>query len=62
MDLGEREEGEGRGNRCGRRVGRSTEGNDIEQKYAAVGDWELGIATRKSQMSGKQEVPRTQWG
>ena len=27
----------------------------------AVGDGELGIATRKSQTPGKQEVPRTQW-
>lgn len=26
------------------------------------GEWGMGIATRKSQMSGKQEVPRTQQG
>jgi hypothetical protein len=28
----------------------------------AVGDGELGVATRKSQMLGKQEVHRTQQG
>jgi hypothetical protein len=27
-----------------------------------MGDWELGVATRKSHMPGKQEAPRTQQG
>jgi hypothetical protein len=35
--------------------GRSTEGQEIEQRYIAVGGGELGIATRKSQMPGTQE-------
>jgi hypothetical protein len=30
-----------------------TEGQEIEQKYIAVGDGKLGIATRNSQMPGK---------
>ena len=37
-------------------MGRSQE---IEQRHVAVWDGELGVATRKSQMPGKQEVPRT---
>lgn len=32
----------------------------IEQKCVTVGEGELMIAIRKSQMSGKQEVPRTE--
>jgi hypothetical protein len=32
---------------------------EIEQRSVAMGDGELGIATRKSQMPGKQEPPRT---
>ena len=46
--------------RCGKRLERCREGHKIEQRCIAVGDWELGIATRKSQMPGKQEAPRTQ--
>jgi hypothetical protein len=60
-----REEGEGKGGdiiRCGRKLGRSTEGQEFEQRCVAVGDGELGVATRKTQMPGKQEVPRTQQG
>ena len=45
--------------RCGRRQGRSTEGQKIDL-FEAVEDGELGLATRKSQMPGNQEVPRTQ--
>jgi hypothetical protein len=41
---------------------RSIEGQEIEQKYVAVGDRELGIATRKSQTPEKLEAPRTLWG
>ena len=37
------------------------EGQKIDQKYIAVGDGEQ-VATRKSQMPGKQEPPRTQLG
>jgi hypothetical protein len=33
-----------------------------EKKNTAVGNGELGVATRKSQMPGKQEVPRNQQG
>jgi hypothetical protein len=32
---------------------RNTEGQETEQKYVAVGDEELVVATRKSQMPGK---------
>ena len=32
------------------------EGHEIEQRYVAVGHGELGIATRKSQMPGKQAM------
>jgi hypothetical protein len=40
--------------RCGRKqLGKSTEGQEIEWRYVAVGDGELGVATRKSQMPGK---------
>jgi hypothetical protein len=48
--------------KCGRRQGRSTEGQEFEQRYIAVGDGELGVATRKTQMPGNQEVHRTQKG
>jgi hypothetical protein len=48
--------------RCGRRWEWYTEGQEIEQRYVAMGDGELGVATRKSQMIGKQEAPRTQQG
>jgi len=41
---------------------RSTDAQEIEQRCAAIGDKELGVATRKFQMPGKQEVPRTQQG
>ena len=63
--MGGREEGEGkkRGRiRYGRRWRRCTEGQEIEQRCVAMGDGELGVATRKSQMPGKQEPPRTPWG
>jgi len=46
--------------RCEKRQGRSTEGREIEQKYVPMGDGKPGIATRKSQMPGKQEVLKTQ--
>ena len=48
--------------RYGRRWRRCTEGQEIEQRCVAMGDGELGVATRKSQMPEKQEAPRTQWG
>ena len=42
--------------RHGKRWGRSTEGQKIEGRCVTVGDGELGVATRKSQMPGKQEL------
>ena len=63
--MGGREEGEGnkRGRiKYGRRWRRCTEGQEIEQRCVAMGDGELGVATRKSQMPGTQEIPRTQQG
>jgi hypothetical protein len=57
------EEGEKRVRiRYGRRWRRCTEGQEIEQRCIAMGDGELGVATRKSQMLGKQEPPRPPWG
>jgi hypothetical protein len=49
------EENWGRGKRggrikYGRRWRRCTEDQEIEQWYVAIGDKELGVATRKSQM------------
>jgi hypothetical protein len=41
---------------------RFTEGQEIEQRYVVEGDGELGVDTRKSEMPGKQKVPRTQQG
>ena len=46
----------------GDRERRYTEDQEIEQRCVAMGDGELGVATRKSQMPGKQEAPRTQQG
>jgi hypothetical protein len=46
----------GAGPGCGRGC---TKGQEIEQRCVTVGDGELGVATRKSQMPGKQEVTRT---
>ena len=63
-ELGrKREGGGGRGRiRYGKRWRRCTEGQEIEQRCVAMGDGELGVATRKSQMPGKQEPPRTPRG
>ena len=70
--MGGRGEGEGRRRRrrrekgdritYGKRLERSTEGQRIHQKYLEVVDGKLEVATIKSQMSGKQEVARTQQG
>jgi hypothetical protein len=46
--------------RYGRRLGWSTEGQEIEQRCVAMGNGELGVATRKLQIPRKQETPRTQ--
>ena len=43
--------------RYGRRWRRCTEGQEIEQRCVAMGDGELGLAIRKSQMPRKQEPP-----
>jgi hypothetical protein len=37
------------------------EGQEIEQRCVAMGDGELEVVTRKSQMPGKQEPPRIPW-
>ena len=63
-DLGEREEGEGKGG-AGLGVGGNeggVDGQETEQTYVGVGCQELGVATRKPQISGKQESSRTQQG
>jgi hypothetical protein len=41
---------------------RCTEGQKIEQRYVTMRAGELGVATRKSQMPGKQEPPRIPQG
>ena len=64
-DLGRREkrESEKWGRiRYGRRQGRYTKCQEIEQMNVAMGDGKLGVATRNSQMPGKQETPSTQQG
>jgi len=43
-------------------MGRSTEGQEIEQRWVIVRDVLLWVATRKSQMPGKEGVHRTQQG
>ena len=60
--MGGREVGEGKNRgriRYGRRWRRCTESQIIEQRYVAMRDGDLGVATRKSQMPGKKEPPRT---
>jgi hypothetical protein len=42
--------------------GRCTEGQEIEQMCVAMQDGKLGVATRMSQIPGKQEPPSTAWG
>jgi hypothetical protein len=37
-------------------------GEEIEQRYIAMGDEELGVATKKFQMPEKQEPPKTPHG
>jgi hypothetical protein len=44
------------------KMGRRTEGQEIEWRSIAMGGGELGVATRKSQMLGKQEAPRSHQG
>ena len=45
-----------------RRWERNTEGQEFERRRVEVGEGELGVAIRKSQIPGAQEVPRTQQG
>jgi hypothetical protein len=57
--LGGREEGEGRKRRRiknGKRWRRYTVGQEIYQRCIAIGDGELRLPTRESQMPGKQET------
>ena len=54
----------GRGSNKGKGSGME-EGDDIqrvrfEQRYVAMGDVELGVATSKSQKPGEQKAPRIQ--
>jgi hypothetical protein len=42
--------------------GEKYRGQEIEWRCVAVGAGKLEVATRKSQMSKKQEAPRTQQG
>jgi hypothetical protein len=49
-------------NRYGRRQGRGKDGQEIKQRYIAMGERELEVATRKSQMPGKQDAPRAHRG
>ena len=42
--------------------GGSIDGPEFESRCVAVGEGELRVATRKSQMPGTQEVPRIQQG
>jgi hypothetical protein len=61
-NLGWTKEGRGkRGQfRYRRRWGRSTEGQEFESRCVAVGEGELGVATRKPHVPGTQEIPRIQ--
>ena len=43
--------------RYGRSEGECTEGQDFEQSCVALGNGELGVATRKSWMPGNQMAP-----
>ena len=42
------------------RLGRYTEGKEIDQRFVAMGYIEVEVATKKFQMPGKQEAPRKQ--
>jgi hypothetical protein len=63
-DLGGKEERGGKSGRIGygKIWRRCTEGQEIEQRCVGMGDGDLGVATRKSQKTGKQEPPKTPWG
>ena len=45
-----------------RRQWRYTESQDIEQRRVAMGDGELWVATKRSQMPGKEEPSKIPWG
>ena len=55
------EEKRGRGKRE-EESGIGGDGQEIDQRCAAMGDGELRVATRKSQMPGEHEPPRTSQG
>jgi hypothetical protein len=65
-DLGGREEAEGKGVggliQIWEEMGGNTKGQEFERKCVAVGEGELGVTSRMSQMPGTQEVPRTHQG
>ena len=58
--MGGREEMEGKGVgriRYGKRQERSTEGQEIEQKYVAVGDGELEVPLESPRCQGSRRFP-----
>jgi hypothetical protein len=56
--LGRKRSGRGRAEESG--MGEDgREDQETEQRCVAMGDKELGVAKRKFQMPGKQELPRT---
>jgi hypothetical protein len=46
--------------RFGRRWGRNKDHKEFDSRCVVVGEGYLGVATRKSQMPGTQEIHRTQ--
>jgi hypothetical protein len=59
----ERGGGEGGGSGMGGYGGGEySDDQETEYRCVAVRDGEMGIATRKSQVPGKQEIPKTQRG
>ena len=54
--------GKGGQNPLWEETGEVKSGQEFEQRCLAVGEEELGVATRKSKTSGTQEIPRTQQG
>ena len=61
-DLGRKEKRREKGESGVRGDKDDVEGQKIEQRCVAMEDGELGVATNKSQIPGKQEAPRTKQG
>jgi hypothetical protein len=60
LDGSKEVEGEREQDQVWEEMGWYTEGHEYEQRCIIIGDVELEVATKKSQMQGKQEAPRTQ--